>query len=126
MLLFASIALYLTAVWNKGFQYSPNLVGFLEMTALLALTSYMIIPLSKIVLFPIHLITFGLLSIACYVILFYLVGKYSDLITVKSWIFPGFNLFGVTVQKIALSDVGNLFASAVSTAAIINTLEKIT
>ncbi len=126
MLLFAALALYLTALWNKGFVYSPNWLSFLELTVLLALMSYLIIPLSKIVLFPVHLLTFGLLSVGGYMLLFYFVGKYTDIIAVDSWVFSGFSLGGMAIQKVSFSQMGNLFVSALSISAIINTLEKIT
>ena len=126
MLLFASVALYLTALWNKGFIYSPDWVQFLQIAVLLALVSYMVVPLSKIILFPIHLLTFGLLSIVCYMALFYLVDKYSAMIVIKSWVLPGFNLAGVAIRQVTFSEAGNLLATSVSASVIINTLEKIT
>ncbi len=126
MLLFASIALYLTALWNKGFIYSPDWVQFAQIVVLLAFVSYLVVPLSKIILFPIHLLTFGLLSIACYMLLFYLVGKYSDMATIKSWTLPGFSLAGVAIKQVAFSEAGNLLAVSVSASVIIYTLEKVT
>src|SRR3990167_5904251 len=121
VLLFSSVALYLTASWNKGFLLPSEWLPFLQIAALLAVTSYLVVPLSKIVLFPIHVLTFGLLSLLCY-----FVDKYSGLLTIKEWVFPEFSLLGVSIQKIIFSPLGNLFAVSASSSVIINSLEKLT
>lgn len=126
MLLFASVALYLTTLWNKGFVVSANWTEFLIVALLLGLTVYIVVPLSKIALFPIHILTFGLLSIICYMGMLYLVDNYSNLVVIKSWTFPGINLGGISIQKVVFSEFGNLFASAVSVSVITSSLEKIT
>ena len=126
VLLFSSVTLYLTASWNKGFLLPSEWLPFLQIAALLAVTSYLVVPLSKIVLFPIHVLTFGLLSLLCYFVMFYLVDKYSGLLTIKEWVFPEFSLLGVSIQKIIFSPLGNLFAVSASSSVIINSLEKLT
>lgn len=126
MLLFSSVALYLTSLWDKGFILPGNWVQLLQVVLLLAITAYLIVPLSRIVLFPIHILTFGLLSILCFMAMFYLLGGARGLISINPWAFPGFTLAGITIQKITFSYLGNLIAVATSTSVIINLLEKIT
>lgn len=126
MLLFASVSLYLTALWNKGFTLPPNLILFAETVFLLTFTSYLVVPLSKAILFPLHFLTFGFLSIGCYLVLFYLIGGNNGLVNIKPWIFPGVNVAGISIQKITFSYMGNLIAVSISTSIIINMLEKIT
>ena len=86
---------------------------------------FSLIPL-QVILFPIHILSFGLLSIAVYVGIFYLSGKVFDLPTIKSWIFPGGSFLGITVGKVTLSYLGNLAAVSRSVSGIITILEKMT
>ncbi|MBI2051179.1 phage holin family protein [Candidatus Roizmanbacteria bacterium] len=126
MLLFSSVAFYLTALWNKGIILPVYWVHLVVSVVLIALTSYLVVPLSKVVLFPINILTFGLLSILCYVGLFYILDTYLSLVQFNNWVFPGITIIGVSLQKVAISYAGNLLLSALSTSAIINILERLT
>ena len=126
ILLFSSVALYLTTLWNHGLTMPGNPLLFIETVALIGIATYLIVPLSKAVLFPIQILSFGLLSIAVYMGIFYLSGKVFDLPTIKSWIFPGGSFLGITVGKVTLSYLGNLAAVSCSVSGIITILEKMT
>lgn len=124
IIIFSSIAIYLTSVWDKGFQISSNINDFIILTFLIGLINYLIIPLSKIVLFPINFLTLGLASFLVYILALHLISS-SDLITIKSWLFPGINLFFFHIPKLSINYLENLILSSLLLSSIINTLEKL-
>lgn len=114
MILFSGVAIYLTAVWNKGFVIPTNWTLFLQVTLLLALAYYLILPLAKIILLPLNLLTFGLLSTLLYVATLYILSKHLGLLEINNWIFGETNIsYGF-----------NLFLSSLSISVIIKTLEQ--
>ncbi len=115
MLLFSGFGFYLTSLWDKGFIINYDFKKFLIAVALMALTYYLIAPIAKIILLPLNILTFGLLSIIFYVFLFYFMDKNLQLLQIKSWVF----------QKYPISYWQNLVLSSLSVSAIINLIEKI-
>ncbi len=124
--LFASVSLYLTSLWNHGFSFSGSWLSFLELLVLLGILTYFVVPISKIILFPLHVLTFGFLSVGFYMLLFYISSRYLGLVDVKEWTFSGGTVLGVTISKVDFSYLGNLAVISLSISGIINTLEKTT
>ena len=124
--LYSSIALYITSLWNKGFVLPTAIVPFLEILILLAIVTYLIVPFSKVVLFPLHLITFGFLSVGLYMLFLFLASRFLGLLIVKPWVYPGGNFLNVKIAQITFSYLGNLAVISASISGIINTLEKTT
>lgn len=124
--LFAAVALYLTGLWNRGFSFSESVLPFLTLLVLLGIVTYLIVPVSKIILFPLHILTFGLLSVGFYMLLFYISSRYLGLVSIKPWVFSGGTYFGITIAKVTFSYLGNLAVISLSISGIINTLEKAT
>lgn len=120
MIVFSGLALFLTALWNKGFQVSFTPEVFLKALFLVAVLNYLIVPISKLVLLPLNILTLGLVSLLVYFLLFhFLLTRYS-LVIIKGWVFPGFWLIG----KTNINYWQNVLLSALSVTTIINFFEK--
>jgi len=118
MIIFSAIALFLTSLWNKGFIIKPDFSIYLKATLLIAFIYYLIVPLSKVILLPLNLLTLGFVSVVFYCFLFYFLANYFSLIIIKGWTFSG-------VGSIKLNSMTNIFVSAISVSTIINLLGKI-
>ncbi len=120
MIVFSALALFLTTLWNKGFKvsFAPDI--FLKALLLIAILNYLIVPISKLILLPLNVITLGMVSLLVYFLLFhFLLTRYS-LVVIKDWIFPGFWLVG----KTSINYWQNVLLSALSVTTIINFFEK--
>jgi len=125
MIIFSLGAIYLTAFWNKGFIIKEDLLVYIKASLLVALIYYLIRPAAKLILLPLNILTFGLVSVVFYCGLFFFLTQYFSLIQIKDWTFPGIDLIGLTVNKIMLSQTVNIFISSLSVSTIINLEEHI-
>lgn len=125
MLLFSAIALYLTSLWNHGFEVKISTWPFISSVIAIAVLYYIIKPISKIVLLPFNLLTFGLVSVLVYSFLFYLIAVQSSVISINSWTFQGVSLYFINIPKTQISSLFNIVLSSLSISYIIRTLEKI-
>jgi len=123
MIIFSALALIFTSFWNKGFQLNPS--AFISATLVLAIVFYLIVPLSKIVLLPLNIITLGLMSFLVYLAILHLISDAFHLFTITSWTFPGASILFVTIPKTHIPYIGNLVLSSVSISSIINVLEHL-
>ena len=98
---------------------------FLKASLMIALVYYLIIPVSKLILLPLNIITLGLFSTIFYALVIYFLLTNMSLISIKDWVFPGVKLFGITLSKINISSFYNIFISSFSISTIINFLETI-
>jgi len=112
MIIFSAGAVYLTSLWNKGFEVDFTLSLFLRTVLIIA----------KLILLPINLLTLGFVSSIIYFILFYLVITRFSLIDIHAWDFPGFNVLGFTLPKMHIGYLSNILASSVSLSVIIQLL----
>ena len=121
IVLFSALALFLTALWNKGFKISFTPDIFIKALLLVAVLNYLIVPLSKLILLPLNILTLGMVSLLVYFLLFhFLLTRYS-LVIIKDWTFPGFWLIG----KTSINYWQNVILSALSVTTVINFFEKI-
>ncbi len=126
MLVFSATSLYLTSLWNSGFSINFEAKSFITITVAVAVLYYILTPLSKLLLFPLNLLTFGLFSIAVNSLLFYLiVSHFSTIISIKEWSMPHIQFLFVNVGPAHLSATLNLVVCAVSMYIIINLFEKL-
>lgn len=125
MFIFSAVAIFLTSLWNHGFIIKNDLSIYLKASLLIAAIYYLIVPVSKLILLPLNILTLGLVSIIFYCFLFYFLSHYFSLIDIKSWTFSGISAFGLTIGTIKLSQVVNVFISAISVSTIINLFEHI-
>lgn len=115
MMVFSFVALYLTSFWNKGFILPQEVTAVIEIVFAVALSYYLIIPISKVILLPLNILTLGLVSSALYVFLLYILSNHLGLFEIKPWSFQG----------IQISYMTNLIVSSISISAIIKLLERI-
>ena len=121
----AAAAIFITALWNKGFVLPSTIEQFIIAAIFITVTVYILIPLSKIILLPFNLLSFGLVSFIFYLFLLHLVSSGFGWIMIKAWHFSGMNVFGLNIPAIDLSYLGNLILSALSITSIINILNTI-
>ncbi len=125
MLAFSAMAIYLTSLWNKGFSFSDNPADFLKATIIIGVLFYLIVPVTKLILLPLNIITLGAVGIAVYFLLFYFVITRWPLVTIKDWVFPGLSYWGITIHKTSIGYLLNVILSALSMSTIINFLEAL-
>ncbi len=125
MIIFSALAIFLTSLWNKGFIIKSDPMIYLKATLIIAAVYYLIVPISKLILLPLNILTLGSVSVIFYAAIFYFLINRFQLINIKEWIFPGMKLFGMTLSKINISGLSNIFISSFSISTIINLLETI-
>lgn len=123
MIILSAISLYLTSLWNRGFILPSDLRTFALAALILALVLYVIVPLSKIILLPLNILSLGLISFLVFIILLHLGNVTFHFFDVRSWTFPGLSILFVTIPSLKISYVLNLVLSSVSISSIINVLE---
>ncbi|MFH1827526.1 MAG: hypothetical protein ABH812_03830 [bacterium] len=126
MFIFSGIALYLTSLWNKGFVLTTDPNEFLKAIILIVVAYYLIVPISKVVLLPLNLLTFGLVSFGIFTLFLYVLNYHLGFVQIGDWVFQGGTYFGIYLNNIIISQNGNLFLSAFFISAIIRLLEFFT
>ncbi len=125
MIAFSGIAIYFTSLWNKGFIIQNDWMFYLKASLVIAAIYYLIVPVSKLVLLPLNIITLGFVSVIFYaLVLYFFLDKFS-LIQIKPWSFSGLKLFGIIIVPLKINQLANIFLSAFSISTIINLLEKV-
>jgi len=125
MIVFSAVAIFLTSLWNRGFSVESNWVIYLKASALIAAIYYLIVPISKLVLLPLNILTLGSISVIVYCFLFYFLSRYFSLMDIKAWEFSGMQIFGLSFGKGGISQLTNVFLSAISVSTIINLFERL-
>ena len=121
---FTALALYVTSLWNSGFTIPHTLTSILITTLVTALCFRIILPISKIILFPFQILTFGLIGFCVSMFCFHIMSELS-LIHVTPWIYKGGNVVGIIVGKFSVSYLLNLALSALSVSVIIQITERL-
>lgn len=125
MIIFSGLAIFLTSLWNKGFVIKLDPMVFLKASLLIAAVYYLVLPISKLILLPLNIISLGLVSIIFYsAVLFFLFNRFN-LIFIKEWSFSGLKIFHFTIAGMEISRTLNIFISSFSISTIINLLETI-
>lgn len=125
MIVFSAVALYITYLWNKGFKVNFSPYVFARTVALIALFYYIIIPLTKLVLLPINLLTLGLISSIVYFLLFYFFITRFSLVEIKPWDFPNISYGSLIIKSFHINYLANVLFSSISLSFIINLLESL-
>ena len=125
MIIFSVAAIFLTALWNKGFVIREDPIVYLKAALIIAAVYYLIVPVSKLILLPLNILTLGFVSVIFYAVIFYFLLNRFQLINIGEWVFPGIKLFGITLTEMKISGLSNIFISSFSISTIINLLETI-
>lgn len=125
MIIFSGVAIFLTALWNKGFIIKLDPIIYFKAALIIAAVYYLIVPISNLILLPLNILTLGFVSVIFYAIIFYFLLSHFNLINIKEWVFLGTKLLGITLGEIKISSLTNIFVSSFSVSTIINLLEKI-
>src|SRR3972149_11644548 len=102
MIIFSAVAIFLTALWNKGFIIKSDPMIYLKAALIIATVYYLIVPISKLILLPLNLLTFGLISVVFYAAIFYFLLNRFNLINIEEWVFTGAKILGVELTKIKI------------------------
>lgn len=123
MFVISACALFFTAYWNKGFILPTDFATLILAVVLLALVFYVLVPLSKVVLLPLNVVTLGLVSFLVYIALLHFSSVSYRIFEVTSWNSPNTNLLFMQIPSFEISYLVNLVLSSVSLSSIINLLE---
>lgn len=124
VIIFSAFSLFLTSLWNKGFVLS-DIKTFIVASVVLAVVFYVIIPLSKILLLPLNIITLGFVSFFVYIAILHFSSSTFHLFQISSWEFPGANFYLFSLPKMQIPYLLNLVLSSLSISSIINVLEQL-
>lgn len=125
MIIFSGLAIILTSLWNKGFSIKLEPMILFKASLLIAAVYYLVLPVSKMILLPLNIISLGLVSVVFYsMILFFLFNRFN-LIYVEDWTFSGLKIFNYAIPALKISRTVNIFVSSFSISTIINLLETI-
>jgi uncharacterized membrane protein YvlD (DUF360 family) len=125
MIIFSGVAILLTSLWNKGFVIKSDPMIYFKAALIIAAVYYLIVPVSKLILLPLNILTLGSVSVIFYAAIFYLLLSRFNLIHIKEWLLPEMKLLGITISKMEISGLSNVFISSLSISTIINLLETI-
>jgi uncharacterized membrane protein YvlD (DUF360 family) len=125
MIIFSAVAIFLTSLWNKGFVIKTDPMIYLKATLIIAAVYYLIVPVSKLILLPLNILSLGFVSVIFYAAIFYFLLNRFQLISIKEWTFLGIKFFGITLAEMKISGLSNIFISSFSISTIINSLEII-
>jgi uncharacterized membrane protein YvlD (DUF360 family) len=88
MIIFSGVAIFLTALWNKGFAIKQDPMIYLKAALLIAAVYYLVLPISKLILLPLNIILLlGLVSVIFYSAVFFLFDRFNLIASKKD--FPG-------------------------------------
>lgn len=124
-LIFSGLSLYLTSLIIAGFELKTDARSFLFAALIMAVVHYIIVPLSKLILLPLNIVTLGLVSVVAYILLFNYIINYFGFVSIHPWVFAGFVFKGLVIPKIAFNYIGTLITSAVLYSTIINIFELV-
>jgi uncharacterized membrane protein YvlD (DUF360 family) len=125
MLFFSGAAIFLTALWNKGFVISEDPATYIKAAVVITIVYYLVAPISKLILLPLNILTLGLVSVVFYSLLFYFLLNHFNLISIREWTMTGVKILGISMGNIKISGLANIFVSSFSISTIINLFEKI-
>lgn len=123
MLVFSALSIFITSLWNRGFVLPSSLLVFIQAVVVITFVYYLIVPLSKIILLPLNLLTLGLVSFLLYLFILHIMSQGFHLFHINSWTFEGITILGLTIPRTDISYLGNLVLSSLSLSSIINLLE---
>jgi uncharacterized membrane protein YvlD (DUF360 family) len=125
MIIFSGVAILLTSLWDKGFIIKADPLVYLKAALIIAAVCYLILPVSKLILLPLNILTLGFVSVVFYSAIFYLLLNRFHVIIIKDWIFPVTKIYTITLPQMKISGLANIFLSSFSISTIINLLETI-
>lgn len=125
MIFFSSVALYSTPFIIKGWQLKGDFNSFIITALILAFFYYFIVPLTKIILLPLNIITLGIVSLVVYLFLFNYVINRFGLVSITPWLSEETKVVGLTIPEIEFNYLQTLISSAVIYSTIVNLLDNI-
>jgi len=116
--IYNSLALYLAIQILGTIQISDMPDGFIITAGALTLLNMLIKPILKIIVLPINLITFGLLSWIVNVGILYILVSFVSYVNIQPLQFAGFSYHGISVSAFSLNDWQTYIATSLLIAII--------
>lgn len=124
-IVFSAISLYLTTLIVRGFIVKTDFKSYALAVLILAMVYYFVVPLTKLILLPLNILTLGLISTIAYIFIFNYVISYFGFVSIQSWSFPGANVYGFIIPKLGFNYLGTLITAAILYSGIINLAETL-
>ncbi len=125
MIFFPASAIFLTSLWNNGFEVNFTPQIFVKTVVLASVFYYLVMPITKLVLLPVNILTLGFVSAIVYFLLFYFFITRFALISIKPWDFQGFHLSNLVIPKTHIGYFANLLLASFSLSFLIQLQEKL-
>lgn len=123
--LFNTFGLWLTSQILPFFTIGTSWEAILFAGLVLSILMLIVKPILHILLIPINIMTFGLISWAVNVIVVYLMTLIEPTIQVMPWQFPGFTWAGFVLPPMAFSYIISLICATLTLTFITNVLHKL-
>ncbi len=121
-LVYSSLSLFIAASSISTFRINGGLDGFLFTALVFSLLNLIVRPLLHLILLPLSLITFGIVSWVVNVLILYLLVRLSHHITISAWKFPGLSYHQFALSSFAFNDWQTFIVIGVFIGIIINLL----
>lgn len=109
-----ALSFYITACLVKGFQLDATWVSYITASAIFVILNWLILPLVKLLLLPINLLTLGLFRwVASVIVLYFFDLIYSGL-AISSYYFSGFSTGWIAIPAGNVSLFWTLIFSSLS------------
>ncbi|MBI2334853.1 phage holin family protein [Candidatus Daviesbacteria bacterium] len=115
-------SLWLTSQMIKGLVFTGGIQSLLTGALVFALINIILVPVLKILLLPLNLMTLGIFSWLTNVIALYVLTTIFPSFRLISYHFPGFSSNGLTVPAITLSPLWVAILASFSIGIIVNFL----
>lgn len=86
-----SLSFYVATLLVQGFQLTATWESYLIAAVIFTLLNWVVLPLIKLLLLPINLLTLGIFRWIAHVIILYIFDVIYDGITISAYTFPGFS-----------------------------------
>ena len=120
-LIIAAISFYIAYSLVPTISLGKNLQNALLVVGSIFVTNLIIHPVFSIILLPINIITFGLLSLILNIVLIFVLTKFLPSFAIAAYNFPGVNIQGFIIPPVSLNQIETLLAVAI----IITIVQKI-
>lgn len=126
MILFQSIALWVTSEILPGLTVTGDLSGIVTAGVVLALLSMFLKPIISILFLPLNFLTLGLASWLIGAVILYILTLLVPSVSVNAWTFPGGAFAGFTSPPMRFSYPVALILSAICLTFLVNIFENVT
>lgn len=120
--LYSFVGLFITTLYVTTFDIKGGIQGLVYTSAVFGLLRLIVKPTLKIILFPLNILTFGVVSWIINVILLFLLVKITKFITISPWNFPGLSYNNIILSPYHLNYLETFIVTSLIIGIIVNLL----